>query len=174
MQFYLVIRLITTAFTKEGRAMRNSTHVSRMNTTVRAFLVPLCMGLLLSGCFLQRSAKSDAEVAQEAPREKAERYCEAKTSLSLKEQLELINNSRDMFAGTGKDAGGVSDLITKDDDNTGARTGEKVGSFLGVIVATGAIIQESQMEDIRFEICMEEKGYKVISASEQKGSDAQS
>ena len=31
-----------------------------------------------------------------------------------------------------------------------------------------------QTEDIRFEICMEEKGYKVISASEQKGSDAQS
>jgi hypothetical protein len=118
--------------------------------------------------------KPIAGASPEKSQEEAVRYCETKTTLSLKEQINLINDSRKTFGGAGKDAGVVSDSITKDDDNTGAKTGEAIGSTLGVLAATGAIYQESQTEDIRFEICMEEKGYKVISASEQKGSDAQS
>jgi hypothetical protein len=80
---------------------------------------------------------------------------------ALKVRIELKKNALSkqeiLYEKTQKEL----DLITKDDDNTGARTGEKVGSTLGVITATGAIYQESQTEDIRFEICMEEKGYRV-------------
>ena len=142
--------------------MRNIIHTSSKQKVFRGFVAPMFLGLMLSGCIHQPVVKPIAGVSPQEPKQDAITQCKAETTLSLKEQLDLINKSLETFGDTGREAGTVSDIITKDDKNSGAKTGENVGKSLGTVLAVGALVQDAQEKDDRFQVCMHKKGYDVI------------
>ncbi|MDH5574697.1 MAG: hypothetical protein OEY80_04375 [Nitrospirota bacterium] len=62
----------------------------------------------------------------------------------------------------GREAGTLPDEMTKDDKNSGAKTGENVGKLLGTVVAVGALIQNAEAEDPAFQERLNKKGYIVL------------
>ena len=144
--------------------MRNITHTSWKNKMVKGFIAPMSLGLLLTGCVHQPVVKPITGVSPQQPQEEAVAYCKATTTLSLKAKLDLVNQTRDPFGDAGQEAGLVSDVITKDEESTGAKTGKNAGKTFGTIVAFGALYQDAKAEDQRFQVCMHKKGYMVIAS----------
>ena len=142
--------------------MKNITHTSWKKKVVKAVIAPMSLGLLLTGCIHQPVVKPLAGASPQEPQGEAVVYCKAKTTLSLKEKLDLINQSGDTFGDAGRGAGSVSDLVRKGDGNSGAETGESIGTTIGMIGAMGALYEDAKGEDQRFQVCMKEKGYMVM------------
>ena len=140
--------------------MKNNTHTSGQKKVVKALIASMSLGLLLTGCIHQPVVKPLAGVSPQEPQAEAIAYCKAKTTLSLKEKLDLINQSGETFGDAGRGAGSVSDLVRKT-NGTGAEAGESIGKTIGMIGAMGALYQNAQAEDQRFQVCLEEKGYMV-------------
>lgn len=140
--------------------MRNSTNISWKNKLFMGWIFSMGLGLIM-GCIHQPVVKPIAENSPKGGQQEAVAYCRAKTTLSMQETLDLINQSQDTFGEAGRDAGSMSDLVTKTDNNTGAQAGESVGKVIGLIGAMGALFQNRQAEDQRFQACLYEKGYLV-------------
>ncbi len=141
--------------------MRNITHTA-WKKIVRTVITSMSLGLLLTGCLHQPVVKPLAGVSPQEPKQVAIAQCKAKTTLSLKEKLDLVDKSRETFGDAGREAGSLSDLATKSVDNSGAETGESVGKTVGMLGAMGALYQDAQAEDARFQVCLYEKGYMVM------------
>ena len=122
----------------------------------------MSLGLLLTGCIHQPVVKPLAGASPQEPQGEAVVYCKAKTTLSLKEKLDLINQSGDTFGDAGRGAGSVSDLVRKGDGNSGAETGESIGTTYGMIATLDPIDKNDKTEEQRFIVCMKEKGYIVV------------
>ena len=142
--------------------MRNITHTSWKKKVIRALIAPMSLGLMLTGCIHQPVVKPIDGASPQESKKEAVAYCKAKTTLSLKEKLDLISQSRDTFGDAGREAGSMSDLVTKAENNPGAETGESVGKMIGMIGAMGALYQNAQAEDQHFQDCLHVKGYMVI------------
>lgn len=142
--------------------MKNITHTSWQKKVVRALIAPMSLGLMLTGCIHQPVVKPLEGASPQEPQAVAVAYCKATTTLSLKEKLDLINQSGDTFADAGRGAGSVSDLVHKANGNSGAETGESIGKTIGMFAAMGALYQNAQVEDQHFQVCMHEKGYRII------------
>jgi hypothetical protein len=140
--------------------MKNITHTSGQKKVVMALIASMSLGLLLTGCMHQPVVKPLAGVSPQEPQAEAIAYCKTKTTLSLKEKLDLINQSGDTFGDAGRGAGSVSDLVRKT-NGTGAEAGESIGKTIGMIGAIGALYKNAQAEDQHFQVCMKEKGYMV-------------
>ena len=141
--------------------MKNITHTSWKKKTVRALIAPMSLGLMLTGCIHQPVVKPIAGASPQESQQDAVAYCKAKTTLSLKEKLDLIDQSENTFGIAGRGVGSVSDLVTKAEGDSGAETGESIGKTIGMLGALGALYQNAQAEDQRFQVCLQEKGYMV-------------
>lgn len=140
--------------------MRNSTNISWKNKFFMGWISSMSLGLIM-GCSHHPVVKPIAENSPKGGEQEAVAYCRAKTTLSMQETLDLINQSRETFGDAGREAGSMSDLVTKADNNTGAQAGESVGKVIGLVGALGALYQSGQSEDQRFQACLYEKGYLV-------------
>jgi len=141
--------------------MKNITHTSGQKKVVKALIASMSLGLLLMGCMHQPVVKPLPGISPQEPQAEAIAYCKAKTTLSLKEKLDLINQSGDTLGDAGRGAGSVSDWVTKGDGNSGAEAGESIGKTIGMIGTIGALYKNAQAEDQHFQVCMKEKGYMV-------------
>ena len=142
--------------------MRHITYTPWKRKVVTGLIAPMSLAFLFAGCGHQPIVKPLSGVTPVDSQEDAVRYCKAETTSSWTEKFELLKKSQDTLAGAGRDAGSVSDLVTKDQNHAGTQTGESVGNVLGTIGGIAAIIQNDKIEDQRFAVCMEEKGYRVI------------
>ncbi|WNM57851.1 hypothetical protein [Candidatus Nitrospira allomarina] len=140
--------------------MRNSTNISWKNKFLMGWISSMILGLIM-GCSHHPVVKPMAENFSKGGEQEAIAYCQAKTTLSLQETLDLINQSQETFGNAGREAGSMSDLVTKADNSTGAQAGKSVGKVIGLIGALGALYQSGQAEDQRFQACLSEKGYLV-------------
>jgi hypothetical protein len=147
--------------TKEGMVMRTITDILWKKRVVRTFMTPMTLGLLLTGCLHHPLVKPIDEASPQDSQQEAVAYCKAKTTLSLKEKLDLIDQSKNTFGDAGQGAGNVSDLVAKDDDNSGAVIGRSIGETVGVIGALGALYHHAEAEEQHFQICLQDQGYMV-------------
>ena len=142
--------------------MRNITHTSWKKKIVRTVIASMSLGLLLTGCIHQPGFKPIAGVSPQEPKQEAERQCRAEATSSMEEKFDRYKKTIDTHGEAGREAGTISDSITKDDDDSGARTGKAVGNIIGMIAGAHELYQKTQAEHKDLKVCMHEKGYDVI------------
>ena len=141
--------------------MKRHIHTSEKKHFITTTSVFMSAWLVMMSCSHRLLVEPIAGDSQQDSSQQVVAYCEAETTSTLMDKIKFIKDSSDTFANMGKKAGTTSDLITNSDDDTGANTGESVGTILGLGLGIKAIYDENSREEHQMKQCLHERGYQV-------------